>query len=178
MDEEVEISIEYQRLMQVLESVGLKQADAFRIVGRGLYSYKSPEKSFGDLPLGLLRDVLGINPIFISEGKGEKFLPNSDRLIKEYKISKNVKPLAVTPIEKLPTQLQQKAIELFEPQNFINYDIISSLSQYQILAICEKADELENDNINKIKSVFSTIRGLGEVYASKKNKDYYNTETD
>lgn len=178
MDEEVEISIEYQRLIQALESVGLKQADAFRIIGRGLYTYKDPEKSFGTPKLGLLRDILGINPIYISEGRGEMFLPNTEHLIDEYKISKNVKPLSVTPIEKLPTQLQKKAIELFEPENFINYDVLSSLSQYQILAICERADELENDNINKVKSVFNTIRSLGEVYASKKNKNYFNTETD
>lgn len=77
-------SEQYQNLLHCLELVGLDQADARNVCGRGIYSYNKKDSNFGSVVLDPLAAYFGFNPAYIRYGKGEPLLPNSPELVYLY----------------------------------------------------------------------------------------------
>lgn len=75
----------YQRMLDLLELVGLDASDAYRIAGRSIYTYNAPDRMFGKTIAAKFKKALGFNPIYLRFAEGEPLLPNSPELVYKYK---------------------------------------------------------------------------------------------
>jgi len=85
MEFEENLGEHYKRFLFALESANLELTDATKVTSRGIYSYRSPNRSFGNKVLTKLKAVFGLNPYYIRDGIGEPLLPNAPELIYRYK---------------------------------------------------------------------------------------------
>ena len=132
----------YQRMLDLLELVGLDASDAYRIAGRSIYTYNAPDRMFGKTIAAKFKKALGFNPIYLRFAEGEPLLPNSPELVYKYKNNiPNTEKMNLHPninfrkIEDLPEDVREKVLKDIVPVKFIQIPKLNNLSKEQIDAL-------------------------------------------
>lgn len=159
----------YQRMLDLLELVGLDASDAYKVVGRSIYTYNAPDRMFGKTIATKFKKALGFNPIYLRFGEGEPLLPNSPELVYKYKNNiPNTEKMTLYPninftkIEDLPEDVREKVLKEIVPVKFIQIPKLNNLSKEQIDALLRNREMIENDAIKKIKTVFDFLEIMRE----------------
>ena len=85
MEFEENLSEHYKRFLFALQVANLELSDAVKVTSRGIYTYRQPERNFGNKVLRTLKDKLGLSPYYIRDGFGEPLTEDApEKIFKGY----------------------------------------------------------------------------------------------
>lgn len=167
-------SIEFNRIIECAEELGITLADMVRITESNLRQYK--KDNIGKNVMNKLENFLFINPVYIRTGVGEKFLPNSEDKILQLVVNiKSPKNLPKEVNEKLMSAITENKIrnkanvslaDALKPINFLkNKPELMQYTKEEIRSLdVEYVKFLQNENIYLLNRFFETIIDLKAVY--------------